>query len=492
MSYVCQQCKEPLQLDASLVDLAPSAYDMIVASLPSVPASRARYVTESEAEKLAQLPSPSASKAAWQQAMPSENSRASPPLSTRAQGKQPQRSFPAPNESFVLLQESMIRSIPSPTPGATMPKKAALSNQKNFPTKNTSPLPAHQQPEPDQSNPTPISHHLRSTMRLFNVLSTRSDIDHPLCAECTQILLLSLQRQLDETKKERDGYIAFEKEVRKERERESLDLSRQDAEKKIERLKYDERAAVEQLRLADREREQLDEELKLLEAEEKALEEEEAEFWRSHNEHLLVLAEQASRLASLRAAYAADYATLEKLERTNVYNDAFCIGHDGVFGTINGLRLGRVPGVPVEWPEINAAWGQTLLLLYTIARKLDYTFENYRLIPMGSFSRIERTVGDKATYELYGSGDLHLGRLLHNRRFDFAMVAFLECLKQLIDSVKSQDPTVEFPHQIVKDKIGEASVKLQFSQEEAWTRALRHVLLALKIVLKWTTNGGNS
>jgi beclin 1 len=38
---------------------------------------------------------------------------------------------------------------------------------------------------------------------------------------------------------------------------------------------------------------------------------------------------------------------LEKLERTNVYNDAFCIGHDGVFGTINGLRLGRVPGVPV-------------------------------------------------------------------------------------------------------------------------------------------------
>lgn len=45
---------------------------------------------------------------------------------------------------------------------------------------------------------------------------------------------------------------------------------------------------------------------------------------------------------------------------------------------------------------------------------------------------------------------------------------------------------------IVKDKIGEASVKLQFSQEEAWTRALRHVLLALKILLKWTTNGSNS
>lgn len=71
-------------------------------------------------------------------------------------------------------------------------------------------------------------------------------------------------------------------------------------------------------------------------------------FWRSYNDHLLAAEQQSSQLASLRAAYAAGLMTLEKLERTNVYNDAFCIGHDGVFGTINGLRLGRVPGVPVS------------------------------------------------------------------------------------------------------------------------------------------------
>jgi len=110
---------------------------------------------------------------------------------------------------------------------------------------------------------------------------------------------------------------------------------------------------------------------------------------------------------------------------------------------------------------------------------------------MGSFSRIEKTTGDKSTYELYGSGDLHLGRLLHNRRFDIAMVAVLDCLKQIMDWVKTQDESVEFPHQVVKDKIGDSSVKLQFNQEEIWTRALRHVLLALKILLKWTTSGNN-
>lgn len=45
---------------------------------------------------------------------------------------------------------------------------------------------------------------------------------------------------------------------------------------------------------------------------------------------------------------------------------------------------------------------------------------------------------------------------------------------------------------IAKDKIGDVSVKLQFSQEDAWTRALRHVLLALKILLKWATSGSNA
>jgi hypothetical protein len=50
---------------------------------------------------------------------------------------------------------------------------------------------------------------------------------------------------------------------------------------------------------------------------------------------------------------------------------------------------------------------------------------------------------------------------------------------------------VSYIHRIVKDKIGDVSVKLQFNQEEAWTRSLRHVLLALKICLKWATNGTN-
>ena len=132
----------------------------------------------------------------------------------------------------------------------------------------------------DGSNhkPTPISQHIRSTKRLMNLISSRTDVDHPLCAECTHLLLASLNRQLDETKKERDGYIAFEKEVKKEKEREKDGLNPQEAEKRITKLAQEETLAIAQLKEAENEREQLEAELKALELEEKVLEEEEAEF----------------------------------------------------------------------------------------------------------------------------------------------------------------------------------------------------------------------
>ncbi|KAF8495856.1 APG6-domain-containing protein, partial [Gautieria morchelliformis] len=489
-STACTQCKQPLSLDSSLVDLAPSAYDLIAGSLPPSP----HQIHATDDEKLAQLPGPSTAKMAWQHsAQP-----ASSILSSRAQEKQRVPGIPIPGESFVLLQDSAVHNIPSP-PDIPLSSQRRLSftsrNRSTLnsgtPTKRSSSSDLRQPPTPTPAppSPSPLSHHLESTARLFKLLSSRTDLDHPLCAECTHLLIATLSKQLEETKKERDGYIAFEKEIRKEKERERNASSPDAIERKILRLKEDERTAVEELKTAESERERLNSEIQALERDESELREEEAEFWRMHNANLLSSAEQTAQLRSLRAAYAADSQTLEKLERTNVYYDTFCIGNVGVFGTINGLRLGRAGGVAVEWSEINAAWGQCTLLLYTLARKLDVTFENYRPVPMGSFSRMEKISGsDKATYELHGSGDLHIGRILHNRRFDFGMVAYLDCLRQLIEHAKTQYSSADFPHPIVKDKIGDVSIKLQFSQEESWTRALRHVLLALKLLLKLVTN----
>ena len=68
---------------------------------------------------------------------------------------------------------------------------------------------------------------------------------------------------------------------------------------------------------------------------------------------------------------------LDKLKKTNVFNAAFHIWHSGHFGTINGFRLGRLPSVPVDWNELNTAWGQTVLLLHSLARNIQLQFVRF-------------------------------------------------------------------------------------------------------------------
>ena len=126
-------------------------------------------------------------------------------------------------------------------------------------------------------------------------------------------------------------------------------------------------------------------------------------FWLAHSRYLTSYNAHVQSSRSLLLSYQSTLSTLEKLQRTNVYADTFCIGHDGGLATINGLRLGRLPAVQVEWAEINAAWGCTLLLLKTVAMKIGCDISGYKLVPMGSFSRLEKlSVGEKSTVlELY-------------------------------------------------------------------------------------------
>lgn len=246
---------------------------MIAATLPS----SSTPFSQSSGDTV--RPSSISYKSSWQKTKSSTivTTPGHPPLSPRAQGKQPQRNSPdpLPNESFIVLQDSVIRAIPPQPTSPTRSKKHAPKARSEASAALNPPPPKQVEPEPE--NPSPLSHHLLSTARLFNLLSTRTEIDHPLCAECTQILLTNLRKQLEETKKERDGYIAFEKEVRKEREREAQGMTKEEAGKKIEKLRQEEQMTIEQLREAEREREQLDEELRLLELDEKALEAEESE-----------------------------------------------------------------------------------------------------------------------------------------------------------------------------------------------------------------------
>ena len=362
-----------------------------------------------------------------------------------------------------------------------------------------------------------LSPKIEANTRLFEILSSRSEIDHPVCNECTELLLSQLQARLSAATKERDAYIAFLKELKNNAPTE-MEVAR--AKQDLKTANSAEDAAFADLIALEKDKVVLEEEIADLDVESWKQDSSEEAFWRSRNAFDMKLKSLTDSRDALHASYDRDAEQLERLQRTNVYNDTFCIGHDGNFGTINGLRLGRLPPPnSVEWPEINAAWGVTALLLATVADKLGFTFRGYALRPMGSMSRIERidsTQGAStassaistrtpsrassqaqikaASLELFSSGDLPLGKMILHRRFNEAMVAFLECLSQLGDHVERsgarnrQGDVLRLPYSIERDKIHGISIKLGSSQDEAWTSACKYTLTCCKFLLAHTSN----
>lgn len=444
-----------------------------------------------------------------------------------------------PTMSFVMLTDSQV--VP-PKPASTGHESSQPKSKSN--RANTAPH------DPSNDPKQTLSHQIESTTRLFEILSSRSDIDHPICTECTDLLLSSFQARLSAATKERDAYIAFLKNLNSTLPTAS-EVSK--AQSSLASTRAGESRAFSELLTLEQEKASLGAELAALEAESLALDSQEQSFWRSRNAFALTLSSFQNDRDALNAAYDHDAKQLERLQRTNVYNDTFCIGHDGFFGTINGLRLGRLPPPQnVDWAEINAAWGTACLLLATVAEKLGFVFRGYKLKPMGSTSKIEktdqpapsvapsssntRTVSQPAhpktaSLELFSSGDLPLGRLLLHRRLDAGMVAFLECLRQLGEFVEmgstsaslSSPPSatasprnqldrnsststnaeggggggggggergIKLPYEIHKDRIGDASIRLSVSQDEAWTRACKYTLTCCKFLLAHASNVG--
>jgi beclin len=399
--------------------------------------------------------------------------------------------------SFIMLTESQVaQKSPEPAPEDPKTRHRRRSSARLIPTEDDEVITADK---------------METANRLFEILSSRSDIDHPICVECTELLIDGLQKRLNIATKERDSYVEFLRqtnaEIPSERERKQ-------AEEELSKAREKEKAAFATLEKLEEEKAMMDEQIRALEAEASELVKEEEQFWRERNDFTITLSAFQKEKDRITAKFDHDSTQLQRLQRTNVYNDTFNIGHDGYFGTINGLRLGRLPTITVEWAEINAAWGQTCLLLATVAERLGYVFEGYRLKPMGSMSIIEQLEYSKKTVandpnhlaeptrtelSLYCSGDLLVGFGLFHRRFDRAMVAFLDCLKQLGEFVEHSSTRgtsvqgLKLPYEIKQDKINDISIKLGgFNNEELWTKACKYTLTCCKYLLAHASNVSGS
>jgi beclin 1 len=400
--------------------------------------------------------------------------------------------------SFILLTESQVAPPPIHNPQKEPTRRDAQQAQ--------SPNDGAQQ---DDEEDTTKSYEMERITKLFEILSARSDIDHPICVECTDLLVEEMQKKLESASRERDAYVSYLKQIQTTTLTDE-ELRAQEA--ALLKARKDEEEALAELRRLEDEKSALDAELLALEAESRQLDAEEESFWRSRNDFATKLAAFQSERDSINSRFDHDSRLLEKLQRSNVYNDTFCISHDGTFATINGLRLGRLSSKPVDWPEINAAWGHALLLLVTVADKLGYRFEGYEPQPMGSTSKIirldpaspasSRTGGGSAppqppkkhVLELYSSGDMPLGLTFMHRKFDNAMTAFLELVRQLGAFVQRQTAGADggeglsLPYRIEGDKIGEVSIKLGIAQDDGWTKACKLTLTCCKFLLAHASN----
>ena len=229
-----------------------------------------------------------------------------------------------------------------------------------------------------------------------------------------------------------------------------------------------------------------------LQAESAELDRQEQEHWNEFN----AFAMQRDGVAGSRDAILAVCRRLERqnemLTSTNVFNEAFYVWHDesdSRFGTINGFRLGSLPDVRVEWPEINSAWGEAALLLQTMVRLERFEFLGAKRIePMGSYSQM---VVDEKRLNLYGA------RM--SPSFDRAMDVFLQCVQEFGQYAESCDPSFRLPYHIEGDKIcppnhPDKSVSIKrgkvMRDDTQWTHALKYLLTDLKFLQTWSYNRG--
>lgn len=524
----CQKCRTPLKLDSSLQDLNPAAYDLLVGAFHVPLCCRPRFsidpfysprhgsslLTKQTATSSQQAhaklpeslssPSPSSprsqSRLAAYKEVAAQN--AGPPTFKRYSGGQAARADKTGvrdnSMSFILLEGSQIAPPSSRRPSSS--KGSATGGA------DAAAAAAAAKPAEDELDPSPSREMARMT-RLFEVLSARSDIDHPVCVECTDILVEGLQKRLETAARERDTYVAFLKRLEAEA---PTDDELRAHEAALAEARGHEEAALRELLELEEQKAALDDEVLRLEDESRRLDADEEQFWRERNAFASRLAEFQNERDSINSRYDNDARLYQSLQRTNVYNDTFLISHDGTFATINGLRLGRLHASPVDWPEINAAWGHALLLVSTVAEKLQYRFDGYEPQPMGSTSRIVRyevaspssssrlasgagVVGPpppaprKHVLELFSSGgDMPLLPFMH-RRLDAAMVAFLELVRQLGAFVERQTAAqgrpLDLPYRIEGDRIQGVSIKLGIAQDDAWTKACKLTLTCCKFLL---------
>ena len=344
---------------------------------------------------------------------------------------------------------------------------------------------------------------LKALNRIFVILSNNQDIEHPLSAECAELLIENYKLKFDQSQKEKDQYLSFLKKLKDREgvvENDGLDLKLKESVDECKRLSLVEEEKLKELKQLEVTSIDLKSQLTNYQQELADLKENElTDILKLKNKLQLELQRKYSKLEQSKSAYKVHLNHLDKLRNLNIYNKIFQISCDqyNKYATINGFRL----GYKVIWPEVNAALGQIVLLLIFVIKRLSLKLKDYQLIPMGSQSQIAkfsivhqegedattRRVKTKTILNLYTSNEFSLGKLFNFNKLDVSMIALLEIVEQIELKLRTIDDEMELPYKIVASNgaIGGKSIRVTSNSE--WTHSCKFLLTNLSWILSYTS-----
>ncbi|CAJ0940869.1 unnamed protein product [Ranitomeya imitator] len=165
-----------------------------------------------------------------------------------------------------------------------------------------------------------LSRRLKVTGDLFDIMSGQTDVDHPLCEECTDTLLDQLDTQLNITENECQNYKRCLEILEK-----MNDDDKEKLEAKLKELAEDEERLIQELEEVERNREQVAKDIENVRKEADMLEKEEAQYQKEYCEFKRQQLDLDDELKSADNQMRYAQSQLDKLKKTNVFNATFHI-----------------------------------------------------------------------------------------------------------------------------------------------------------------------
>ncbi|CAI5711281.1 unnamed protein product [Peronospora farinosa] len=329
-----------------------------------------------------------------------------------------------------------------------------------------------------------LSHHVQ-LLTTQQAHCTGLPVYTPVCKDCMDGMVTIIDGRAERARYEKRCFAGFLHKTT------SSSVHSQDTEQIDDKTRFYENeleALVENLKLMENERSAIAQQEEAINDVEKALMHEEAGLWAQLNELQL----QKAAYEEIRDAGTAQIDAMERkvasAKHLNILTDMFAIGSDGMFGTINQFRMGQSASSVVEWNEINAGFGECALLLQTLASIVGLDFTDFKIVPLGSFSKVIRTSNLRMEYCLHGSDQQNFAE----SHFNLGLGAWISCLGQLMAYVRARDPSIRLPYKVAKHSVGGYSILFLKNKHKEWTKALMYALTNLKWLLTWVSARGYS